>query len=139
MEGEDGVAARLTNTPALPYIMVVNDYVLSWLATTGALAALMRRACEGGSYRITLNLTRIATWILSLGVLDRGYAYETALNPDPGSPHAYLDPDTFTADTPCGHYQGITDQVFMSKTPGRFRDVLLPRGSSAPLWLPRHS
>ncbi|MEV7391632.1 CoA transferase [Streptomyces sp. NPDC091215] len=139
MEGEDGVAARPTSTPALPYIMVVNDYVLSWLATTGALAALMRRACEGGSYRITLNLTRIATWILSLGVFDRGYAHRTALNPDPGSPHAYLDPDTFTADTPCGPYQGVTDQVFMSKTPGRFRDVLLPRGSSAPLWLPRHS
>lgn len=139
MEGEDGVNARPASTPALPYIKVVNDYVLSWLATTGALAALMRRATDGGSYRVTLNLTRIATWILSLGVFDRAYAHEVALNPDPGSPHAYLDPDTFTADTPCGHYQGVTDQVTMSKTPGRFRDILLPRGSSAPVWLPRHS
>ncbi|MEU8935056.1 CoA transferase [Streptomyces sp. NPDC048409] len=137
MEGEDGVGAGPTSTPALPYISVVNDYVLSWLATTGALAALMRRATEGGSYRVTLNLTRIATWILSLGVFDRDYAHATALDPDPASPHAYLDPDTFTADTPCGHYQGVTDQVVMSRTPGRFRDVLLPRGGSAPLWLPQ--
>ncbi|MFE9899124.1 CoA transferase [Streptomyces achromogenes] len=139
MEGEDGVTAGPTSTPALPYISVVNDYVLSWLATTGALAALMRRAEEGGSYRVTLNLTRIATWILSLGVFDRSYARETALAPDPDSPHAYLDPDTFTADTPCGRYQGVTDQVIMSRTPGRFRTVLVPRGSSAPVWLPRPS
>jgi crotonobetainyl-CoA:carnitine CoA-transferase CaiB-like acyl-CoA transferase len=137
MEGEDGVAAGPTSKPALPYINVVNDYVLSWLATTGTIAALMRRATEGGSYRITLNLTRIATWILSLGLVDRTHAHDTALAPDPGSPHAYLDPDTFTADTPCGLYQGVTDQVIMSRTPGRFRDTLLPRGSSAPLWLPR--
>ncbi|MFJ1700248.1 CoA transferase [Streptomyces sp. NPDC088252] len=139
MEGEDGVAAKPTSTPGLPYISVVNDYVLSWLATTGALAALMRRATDGGSYHVTLNLTRVATWILSLGAFDRTYAHEIALNPDPTSPHAYLDPDTFTADTPCGHYQGVTDQVIMSRTPGRFHNVLLPRGSSAPVWLPRHS
>ncbi|MFE2092849.1 CoA transferase [Streptomyces sp. NPDC059460] len=92
MEGEDGVAARPTSTPGLPYISVVNDYVLSWLATTSALAALMRRATDCGSYRVTLNLTRIATWILSLGVFDRDYAQQVALSPDPDSPHAYLDP-----------------------------------------------
>ncbi|MFC8125758.1 CoA transferase [Streptomyces sp. NPDC057302] len=138
MEGPDGVTAGPTSTPGLPYISVVNDYVLSWLATTGALAALMRRATDGGSYRVTLNLTRIAAWILSLGVFDRTYAQATALNPDPHSPHAYLDPDTFTADTPCGHYQGVTDQVHMSQTPGSFRDILIPRGSSTPAWLPRH-
>ncbi|MFH8735356.1 MULTISPECIES: CoA transferase [unclassified Streptomyces] len=138
MEGADGVAAGPKSTPALPYISVVNDYVLSWLATTGAVAALMRRATDGGSYRVTLNLTRIATWILSLGVFDRDYAHEVALDPDPNSPHAYLDPDAFTAETPCGHYQGVTDQIIMSKTPGRFRDVPLPRGGSAPVWLPRH-
>ncbi|MFF4974896.1 CoA transferase [Streptomyces sp. NPDC001083] len=137
MEGEDGIAAGPTSTPALPYISVVNDYVLSWLATTGALAALMRRATDGGSYRVTLNLTRIATWILSLGLFDRDYAHATALDPDPASAHAYLDPDTFTAETPCGHYQGVTDQIVMSGTPGHFRDILLPRGSSAPLWLPQ--
>ncbi|MER6435915.1 CoA transferase [Streptomyces sp. NPDC001185] len=137
MEGEDGIAAGPTSTPALPYISVVNDYVLSWLATTGVLAALMRRATDGGSYRVTLNLTRIATWILSLGLFDRDYAHATALDPDPASAHAYLDPDTFTAETPCGHYQGVTDQIVMSGTPGHFRDILLPRGSSAPLWLPQ--
>jgi hypothetical protein len=59
--------SRPAGTPALPYISVVDDYVLFWPAAAGALAALMRRAADGGSYCITLHLTRIATWILSLG------------------------------------------------------------------------
>ena len=34
-----------------------------------------------------------------------------------------------------GTYQGMTDQVVLSKTPGSFRTVLDPRGSSKPEWL----
>ena len=44
-------------------------------------------------------------------------------------------PDLFTAETPLGTYQGLTDQVVMSRTPGAFRTVLVPRGSSKPEWL----
>ena len=33
--------------------------------------------------------------------------------------------------------QGMTDQVVMSRTPGSFRTVLVPRGSSKPEWLAR--
>jgi hypothetical protein len=31
---------------------------------------------------------------------------------------------------------GMTDQVILSGTPGAFRTVLVPRGSSKPEWLP---
>jgi len=48
---------------------------------------------------------------------------------------AYVPPDLFTAETPLGLYQGMTEQVVMSKTPGSFRTVLVPRGSSRPEWL----
>ena len=48
----------------------------------------------------------------------------------------YVAPDLFTAETPLGTYQGMTDQVVMSRTPGAFRTVLVPRGSSKPEWLP---
>jgi hypothetical protein len=34
--------------------------------------------------------------------------------------HEYLDPETFTAATPLGEYQGVADQVAMSATPGRY-------------------
>jgi len=38
-------------------------------------------------------------------------------------------------ETPLGTYQGMTDQVILSRTPGAFRTVLVPRGSSKPEWL----
>ena len=42
-----------------------------------------------------------------------------------------------SADTPLGLYQGVTEQVRMSGTPGRYDPVLVPRGSSRPEWRPR--
>ncbi|GAB2674816.1 CoA transferase [Saccharopolyspora gloriosae] len=122
------------DTPALPPILVVNDYIVSWLLTTGVAEALARRATEGGSYRVHVSLTRAALWILSMGVFDKQYAQATAGS---DARHAYLDPEIFTADTPLGHYQGVTDQVRMSATPGHYRTVLVPRGSSRPEWLER--
>ncbi|MEU1676665.1 CoA transferase [Streptomyces roseifaciens] len=119
--------------PQLPPVQVVNDYITSWLTTVGVVEALNRRAQEGGSYRVHVSLVRAALWILSLGVFDRDYAHQVAGS----SPrHLYLDPETFTADTPLGAYQGVTDQVRMSATPGSYRHVLVPRGSSRPEWLP---
>ncbi len=120
--------------PQLPLISVVNDYIMSWLNTTGIVAALMRRATEGGSYRVHVSLTRVSLWILELGIFDKEYAYETAGSSEK---HRYLDPDVFTAETPCGDYQGVTDQTFMSETPGEYKTVLVPRGSCRPEWLPR--
>ncbi|GLY40566.1 carnitine dehydratase [Amycolatopsis sp. NBRC 101858] len=119
--------------PVLPHIGVVNDYLVPWLATAGICGALMRRATEGGSYRVHISLTRIALWIISLGVFDKEYARSVA---GTGERHAYLDPETFTAPTPLGLYQGVTDQVRMSETPGSYATILVPRGSGRPEWLP---
>ncbi|WP_181784751.1 CoA transferase, partial [Pseudonocardia pini] len=117
--------------PRLSPILVVNDYIVSWLTAAGVVAALRRRAEEGGSWTVHVSLTRVALWILGLGVLDLGYAKEVA---GTGGEHAYLDPETFTADTPLGRYQGVTDQVRMSATPGHYRHILVPRGSGTPTW-----
>lgn len=104
--------------PGLPPIMVVNDYIVSWLLAAGVVEALARRAREGGSYRVHVSLTRAALWILSLGIFDKEYAENTAGR---GEDHTYLDPETFSARTPLGHYQGVTEQVSMSRTPGDTR------------------
>lgn len=118
--------------PRLPPILVVNDYIVSWLTAAGVVAALRRRATDGGSYRVHVSLTRVALWILSLGIFDQAYSRAIA---GTGGDHAYLDPETFTAETPLGHYQGVTDQIRMSATPGHYRHVLLPRGSCRAEWL----
>ena len=126
----EGSATR----PKQPPIVPICDNVVAWLGTTGILAALRRRAIEGGSYRVTVSLTRTVLWLLSLGIFDKGYARATAGSSDE---HAYIAPDLFTAETPLGTYRGMTDQIVMSRTPGSFRTVLVPRGSSKPEWLAR--
>jgi len=118
--------------PKQPPIVPICDNVVGWLGTTGILAALRRRATEGGSYRVVVSLTRTVLWLLSLGIFDKAYAQQTAGTTEE---HAYVAPDLFTAETPLGTYQGMTDQVVMSRTPGSFRTVLVPRGSSKPEWL----
>ena len=120
--------------PKQPPIVPICDNVVAWLGTTGILAALRRRAIEGGSYRVVVSLTRVVLWLLSLGIFDKAYAKATAGSTDE---HTYIAPDLFTAETPLGTYQGMTDQVVMSRTPGGFRTVLAPRGSSRPEWLAR--
>jgi crotonobetainyl-CoA:carnitine CoA-transferase CaiB-like acyl-CoA transferase len=119
--------------PKQPPIVPIADNVVGWLGTTGILAALRRRAIEGGSYRVTVSLTRTVLWLLSLGVFEKTYAKATAGSSDE---HTYITPDLFTAETPLGTYQGMTDQIVMSRTPGAYRTVLVPRGSSKPEWLP---
>jgi len=118
--------------PKSPPIIPICDNVVGWLGTVGVLEALRRRATEGGSYRVVVSLTRTVLWLLSLGIFDKTYARETANSTEA---HKYIDPDLFTADTPLGTYQGMTDQVVLSRTPGAFQTVLAPRGSSKPEWL----
>jgi len=120
--------------PKSPPIIPIVDNVVGWLGTVGILAALRQRALEGGSYRVTISLTRTVLWLLSLGIFDKDYAKATAGSSDE---HANIAPDLFTAETPLGTYQGMTDQGVLSKTPGSFRTVLVPRGSSKPEWLER--
>jgi crotonobetainyl-CoA:carnitine CoA-transferase CaiB-like acyl-CoA transferase len=119
-------------SPQLPPIVVVNDYLTAWLAQIGIVAALKRRAEDGGSYHVHVALTRVALWLLSLGVFDKAWAHATAGSAEA---HLYRDPETFGAETPMGAYAGVTDQVAMSVTPGRYDPVLIPRGASQPAWL----
>jgi crotonobetainyl-CoA:carnitine CoA-transferase CaiB-like acyl-CoA transferase len=119
--------------PKQPPIVPIADNVVGWLGTAGILAALRRRAIEGGSYRVVVSLTRSVLWLLSLGIFDKAYAKATA---GASEEHKYIAPDLFTAETPLGTYQGMTDQIVLSRTPGAYRTVLVPHGSSKPEWLP---
>jgi len=118
--------------PAAPPIKVVNDYVAGWLATIGVLQALKRRAVEGGSYKVTVSLSKVTLWLTSMGIFDKAYATQTAGSADE---HTYVAPDQFSAVTPLGIYTGVTEQVVMSETPGHYRFVLEPRGAAQPKWL----
>jgi crotonobetainyl-CoA:carnitine CoA-transferase CaiB-like acyl-CoA transferase len=118
--------------PNQPPVVPICDNVVGWLGTIGVLAALRRRAVEGGSYRVVVSLTRTVLWQLALGIFDKTYARATAGSTDE---HKEIAPDLFTAETPLGTYEGMTDQIVMSRTPGSFRTVMVPHGSSKPEWL----
>lgn len=116
--------------PQLPVINVVNDFLVGWLGAAGVMEALARRAREGGSYRVHVSLCRVSLWLMSLGIFDQDYVnrvYGKGI-------HRELDPDLFRAQTPLGYYQGYTDQVEMSVLKENYDPVLVPRGSSAPVW-----
>jgi len=105
---------------------------MAWLSAVGAMVALKRRSIEGGSYRVRISLVRLSLWLLEMGLFDKVYAQSIA---GTAGDHAYLDPDLFEAQTPRGRYQGGTDQVAMSRTPGFYRIPLVPRDSSRAEWL----
>jgi crotonobetainyl-CoA:carnitine CoA-transferase CaiB-like acyl-CoA transferase len=120
------------SSPKQPPIVPICDNVVGWLGTVGVLAALRRRAVEGGSYKVVVSLTRTVLWQLSLGIFDRAYAQTTAGSTEERTNVA---PDLFTAETPLGTYQGLDEQAYLSKSPGSYRTVIVPRGSNKPEWL----
>ena len=60
--------------PRLPVTGTINDYITGYLGAAGAGPALVKRAAEGGSWHITVNLTRAAMWCGSLGLVNPALA-----------------------------------------------------------------
>jgi len=119
--------------PKQPPMLPIVDNIVGWFGTVGVLEALRRRAAEGGSYRVRVALTRVCLWLISLGVFDKEFAATTA-----GSvaEHSAIPPTLFTAQTPLGAYQGMTDQIeFSSLSQGFTATVLHPMGADQPEWL----
>lgn len=115
--------------PRFPPTLVMNDYIAGYLAAAGALAALRRRAKEGGSYHVRVSLSRAAMWYASLGQF-------SSIDFDANLPERRMtSPRTITRPTPYGEVVRLAPQVQLSRTPGRWRDPLVAvRGSDRPVW-----
>jgi crotonobetainyl-CoA:carnitine CoA-transferase CaiB-like acyl-CoA transferase len=114
--------------PKFPPTFVMNDFVAGYLGAAGIQAALIRRAKEGGSYHVRVNLARCAMWFNSLGTFDTDV-------PGTGKQNQLLAPDTITAQTPYGELVRLAPPVQFSETNPYWRDpVLVVRGSSKPAW-----
>ena len=124
----DGSAGHPAELPSVPLV----DNLVGWLGGIGIMSALQRRAKEGGSYRVRVSLTRTCLWLQTLGLFDLEYAKKIASS----SPeHTPQEPDLFTAETPLGHYQGLTDQIEFTSLKQAFKTVLEPMGANRPEWL----
>ena len=114
--------------PKFPPTFVMNDFVAGYLGAAGIQAALIRRAKEGGSYHVRVNLARCAMWFNSLGTFDTDV-------PGTGKQNQLLAPDTITAQTPYGEYVRLAPPVQFTETKPYWRDpVLVVRGSGKPAW-----
>ena len=122
--------------PELPHgVNVVCDFLTGYLATLGVQAALLRRAAEGGSYRVTVTLSQTIMFEQALGLVDGDDLLELKnLGPD----HQPKKPNLQTGQTAFGEFTRLGSQVEMSLTPEHWDDpIIWPIGSSKPEWLPR--
>jgi crotonobetainyl-CoA:carnitine CoA-transferase CaiB-like acyl-CoA transferase len=114
--------------PRFPATFLINDYITGYLGAVGAMAALVKSATEGGSWHVTVSLTRTAMWCGSLGLVDPGLA---------GSDenHRLREPLSYDAPSPFGDVHMVAPPVRFSHTPASWPDpVLVPRGSSRAEW-----
>ncbi len=131
LAGSDGTPEQ----PGLPNTWVVVDFLTGYLGAIGAQAALIRRAKEGGSYRVSVSLAQCATFVLSLGLVEKNMLLNLA---SLGKEHQAMVPNTVTGQTAFGELTRLGSQIEMSKTPEYWEDPILNvPGSCMPEWPPR--
>jgi crotonobetainyl-CoA:carnitine CoA-transferase CaiB-like acyl-CoA transferase len=122
IEGGDG-------DPKLPPTGMYNDFITGYMGALGAAAGLIKQTTEGGSWHVTVNLTRTAMWYQTLGFVDPAQAGATGES-------SMREPAAYDAATALGDVHMLAPPVTFSHTPGRWNDpILVPRGSSHPEWI----
>ena len=105
----------------------VNDYTTGFFAAAGAMAALARRATDGGSWHVQVSLCQTASWYQSLG---------DGHDPAAAGP---LDVTPFLdeMDTPhVGRISFLRPAVTMPETPPHWTRPPAPLGAHEPAWSP---
>lgn len=114
--------------PAFPPTLVMNDYIAGYLGGAGLIVALRRRATEGGSYHVHVNLARAAMWYASLGTFP-------STDFVPGEENRMIEPATIEFASGYGKVHRLAPMAKLSRTPGRWQEPLLTvRGSDLPVW-----
>jgi hypothetical protein len=94
------------------------------MGALGAAAALVKQATEGGSWHVTVNLTRTAMWYQTLGFVDPARAGSN-------DEHSLAEPAAYDAPSPLGDVHMLAPAVTFSHTPARWTDpILVAKGSS---------
>ncbi|HEU5348834.1 MAG TPA: CoA transferase [Ktedonobacterales bacterium] len=103
------------------------DHSAGYLMALGALAALLRRATEGGSWHVQVSLAQASYWLRRLGRVEDGFACA-----DP----AFEDVTDLLEETPSGwgRMDAVRHAAQMSETPPRWVLPSVPLGSHPPTW-----
>ncbi|MGF1425676.1 CoA transferase [Kitasatospora sp. LaBMicrA B282] len=117
------------DAPRLPPTYLLNDYLAAVLGAAGALEALRRRAREGGSYRVHVDLAKVCMWVQDLGLLPRAAVVEL---PAPDPAHAAV--ELATVHGPFGEVCYLPAQVRYSTLAPRLTRTAEPLGASPLGW-----
>ena len=131
-QGAFMASRRKSRRESLPELLpgAVLDYTAGYLAAAGALAALLRRIREGGSWSVQVSLAATAVWLQSLGKID------AALVPAEWAPRDGMDQYLGSCETKAGRLDLLGPVVRMSKTPPLW--LAPPGNAGAPRWASAH-
>lgn len=129
-QGAFMTARRKSRREALPELIPaqVCDYVTGYLAAAGAMAALLNRIRQGGSWLVEVSLAATAAWLDSMERLDSV--------PETWEPRDGLDPYLGSCETKAGRFELLGPVVRMSKTPPLV--AAPPDHAEAPSWVTAH-
>lgn len=109
------------------------DYTTGYLMAFGAMAALARRAREGGSWLVRISLAQTGRFIVGRGEVPER---ELANVPKEFSAEE-IARWSATSDTPGGRLRHLAPVVQLSETPARWTRPSVPLGYHGPAWPPR--
>lgn len=133
VQAANGMAWREGAPRGLPVAM--QDYVAGYLMAFGAMAALSRRAAEGGSWQVQVSLAACGEWIRRQGRID---AAAHASLPSQ-IPVERVRPWLTRSASPLGELTLLGPVARLSHTPARWSRPVVAEGSSPPAWPPRTS
>jgi crotonobetainyl-CoA:carnitine CoA-transferase CaiB-like acyl-CoA transferase len=122
---DEGSAAA----PRLAPTGTLNDYLAPYLASAGALAALIRRAREGGSYHVKVSLTRCSMFVQELGPLTAAQQAASPATMPAAAPEHFI-----SMASPYGELRVPAPIVRYSRTPGYWSCPPGPPGQDEPAW-----
>ena len=114
-------------SPTLTKLFFPNDYLTGHLAATGVLAALIRRATEGGSWHVRVSLTRTAMMLMQQGLTE-------ASATTPVVPVDILQRYMVETDTGFGRLHSLGSIVRYSDTTSRWDLPVVPLGTHQAAW-----
>ena len=103
------------------------DHASGYLMAFGAMAALRRRALEGGSWHVRVSLAGTGHWLRGLGRVEGGLA---CADPDQAAVRDLLE------ETPSGFgpLTAVRHAAHLSATPTRWARPSVPLGTHPPAW-----
>lgn len=122
------VAEGSFDNPKEPTTEVLNDYLAAFLGVAGAMEALRRRARDGGSYRVHVDLTKVCMWVQDLGLISQK---EVAGAPEVDRTRPR---ELTTVDGPFGKTKYLPTQIRFSTLKPRLSSGAEPLGASPLEW-----